>query len=231
MKKLKPISDTSENTYRKNTFPGYSIMALTITLSNSYSNNLFKHDITGVSYTVTGAPSKEQSASPDNAVATGYNELTEEEKQQVKELKARDREVKAHEMAHIAAGGQYITGRANYEYQTGPDGKRYAVGGEVSIDTSEVNGDPEATIRKMQVVRRAALAPAKPSAQDRAVAAQATQKEINARQELREEKSAEDKEDLSPNKHSVTITASYTKTGKAIPFSNTLNSRLFDIIA
>jgi len=97
-------------------------------------------------------------------------ELSSEEKKQIAELKARDNEVRAHEAAHVAAGGQYIRSGASYQYQTGPDGGRYAVGGEVSIDTSAVKGDPEATIAKMQVVKRAAAAPASPSGQDRAVA-------------------------------------------------------------
>lgn len=111
-------------------------------------------------------------------------ELSEDEQREVQELKQRDREVKAHEMAHVAAGGQYVRGGASFEYQTGPDGKRYATGGEVSIDTTPVKGDPEQTIRKMQTVRKAALAPAQPSAQDRSVAAKATQHENKARQEL-----------------------------------------------
>ena len=53
----------------------------------------------------------------------------------------------------------------------GPDGNRYAIGGEVSIDVAPVDGDPEATIAKMEIVKAAALAPAEPSAQDRKVAA------------------------------------------------------------
>ncbi len=59
----------------------------------------------------------------------------------------------------------------------------YAVGGEVKIDTTPEK-DPEATIRKMQQVRKAALAPTQPSAQDRSVAAQASQIEAEARAEL-----------------------------------------------
>ncbi len=116
--------------------------------------------------------------------------LTEEEKKVVQNLKKRDREVKAHERAHMAAGGGVVQGGANYEYERGPDGKMYAVGGEVSIDTSSEN-DPQATIRKMQQVKMAALAPAQPSGQDRAVAAQAAQAETMARVELAEQKSEE----------------------------------------
>lgn len=102
----------------------------------------------------------------------------------VMQLKSRDMEVRAHEQAHVAAGGQYVTSGASYAYQTGPDGKRYAVGGEVGIDTSPISGDPQATLAKAQQVRAAALAPAEPSSQDMRVAAQATQMAAQARAEL-----------------------------------------------
>lgn len=101
-------------------------------------------------------------------------ELTQAEIQLLEELKQVDTEVRRHEMAHIAAGGRYITSGANFTYKRGPDGKNYAVGGEVSIDTSPVPGDPEATIRKMRQVKTAALAPANPSSQDLKVASKAT---------------------------------------------------------
>ena len=110
--------------------------------------------------------------------------LSEEDKEKVKELAARDRDVRAHEAAHEAVGGQYVKGGATFTYQKGPDGKMYAVGGEVSIDTAPVKGDPQATISKMETVKRAALAPADPSGQDRAVAASASAEEADARQEL-----------------------------------------------
>ncbi len=110
--------------------------------------------------------------------------LSEDQKKQVNELQKRDREVKAHEAAHMAAGGSCVRGGATYSYQVGPDGKRYAVGGEVSIDASSASGDPQETILKMQTVKRAALAPAQPSGQDRAVASQAGAIETQARKEL-----------------------------------------------
>lgn len=102
----------------------------------------------------------------------------------VMQLKSRDMEVRAHEQAHVAAGGQYVTSGASYSYQTGPDGKRYAVGGEVGIDTSPISGDPQATLAKAQQVQAAALAPAEPSSQDMRVAAQATQMASQARAEI-----------------------------------------------
>jgi len=116
----------------------------------------------------------------------GGAELTPDELAVVNELRNIDREVRAHEQAHISAGGAYIRGGASYQYQRGPDNKSYAVGGEVGIDTAPERDDPGATITKMQTVRAAALAPSDPSAQDRAVAAAAAGRESLARAELAE---------------------------------------------
>ena len=98
----------------------------------------------------------------------------EQDQAEIQKLKARDLEVRQHEAAHAAVGGAYA-GAPTYDYQTGPDGKRYAVGGEVQISTSKVSGDPQKTLEKAQQIRAAALAPAEPSAQDRRVAAMASQ--------------------------------------------------------
>lgn len=121
-------------------------------------------------------------------------QLSEEERRILKELRARDAEVRAHEQAHLAAAGPYANGTPTFEFQTGPDGRQYAVGGEVSIDASPVPGDAEATVRKAQTIKRAALAPSDPSAQDRQVAAQAAQLENQARQQAKAEKAEENEE-------------------------------------
>lgn len=111
--------------------------------------------------------------------------LSPEQQRVVAELQARDQEVRAHEGAHKAAGGS-LAGGMSLSYQTGPDGRRYAVGGEVSIDTGSER-DPQATIAKMRQVIAAALAPAQPSAQDRAVAAAARAAMLAAERQLREQ--------------------------------------------
>ncbi|MCP5114507.1 MAG: hypothetical protein GY953_27070, partial [bacterium] len=91
----------------------------------------------------------------------------------------------------------YAKGGAHYTYTTGPDGGRYAVAGEVSIDTAPVPGDPDATIRKARTIKAAAQAPVDPSAQDRQVAVAATQMEATARRELMElQKAASEAEAL-----------------------------------
>lgn len=119
------------------------------------------------------------------------------EQKQIQELAARDREVRAHEQAHAAVAGVH-GGSPTYTFTRGPDGVSYAVGGEVSIDTSPIPGDPEATIRKAQQIRRAANAPADPSGQDRQVAAQAAQLEQEARLELREQQVIESRQQEEP---------------------------------
>ncbi|MBT5110621.1 MAG: hypothetical protein HOM25_18220 [Rhodospirillaceae bacterium] len=121
------------------------------------------------------------------------NGLTEADRRQVEQLKQRDREVKEHERAHAAAGGG-IAGQPNYKYATGPDGNQYAVSGEVRIDTSPVRGNPEATIRKLEQVKRAALAPREPSGQDRRVAANAEAAITAARREATAQKREESQE-------------------------------------
>lgn len=130
-----------------------------------------------------------QGSDTDNGNKESAGKESAEEKQQqqaqqkeIESLEKRDQEVRQHEQAHAAAGGQYA-GSPKYEYDTGPDGKRYVTDGEVSIDVSEAES-PEQTVRKMEQVRAAALAPAEPSSQDLKVAAEANRKAIEARAEL-----------------------------------------------
>lgn len=123
--------------------------------------------------------------------------------QAISELKARDQHVRAHERAHLNASAGYATSGASYTYQVGPDGRRYAVGGEVGIDTSPVAGDLQATIQKARVVQRAALAPSDPSSQDLKVHAQAVQMEMQASQELQSEKSKSNTSDTATSNNSA----------------------------
>ncbi len=112
------------------------------------------------------------------------SQLSEQDQQRVRDLKARAREVRAHEQAHLAAAGSYAKGGATYTYERGPDQRMYAVSGEVQVDTSAVANDPVATLRKAQVIRRAALAPTNPSSQDRQVAVEAAQMAQEAQAEI-----------------------------------------------
>jgi hypothetical protein len=113
-------------------------------------------------------------------------DLSEAEKREVEKLRQRDSHVRAHEQAHLSAGAGLTTGGAKFKYQTGPDGRQYAVGGEVGLRIPE-GGDPETRLRNALRVERAALAPSDPSPQDRAVAGKAREKANDAREELTEE--------------------------------------------
>ena len=132
---------------------------------------------------------KEKEVDPNTPRAANGEPLSEEEQAELQDMKSRDEEVRVHEQAHQSAGGQYASA-PHYEYENGPDGKRYVTDGSVNIDVGE-ESDPQATIDKMQVVKRAALAPAQPSAQDRRVYAEASQKEAEARRELNEQRQEE----------------------------------------
>ena len=131
------------------------------------------------------ASGEARDTSPEDAKGGSGPEgdLTEEEKAQVAELKRRDAEVRAHEQAHLAASGGMARGGASYDFQKGPDGRSYAVGGEVQI-AMKSGRTPEETIRNAEQVRAAALAPADPSGVDQQTAAAAARMAQEARQEL-----------------------------------------------
>ncbi len=114
-------------------------------------------------------------------------ELSPEQRREVARLREIDRHVRAHEAAHIAAGGGLVTGGATYSYAYGPDGKAYAVAGEVGIDTSH-ESEPEANISKGQRIQAAALAPADPSPQDYRVASAGAELAAQGRAELAAER-------------------------------------------
>lgn len=124
-----------------------------------------------------------QQTPADSVKKPNGDPLSKAEMAMLRELQKADTAVKAHEMAHLAAAGGYAKGGASFSYQQGPDGQSYAVAGEVQVDTGREK-TPEATIRKMQIVRQAALAPTDPSPQDQRVAAYATLQIAESSREL-----------------------------------------------
>ncbi|MDE2429840.1 MAG: catalase [Burkholderiales bacterium] len=124
------------------------------------------------------------------AASSASVKLSEQARTLLSQLKASDAHVRAHELAHLAAAGGLANGGPSFTYERGPDGQSYAVGGEVSIDTSPGN-TPEETIARARTIQAAALAPADPSGQDIAVAASARQMEQQAQAELQLQRAAE----------------------------------------
>jgi len=138
------------------------------------------------------------SLSDENWKALGHkkeeDQLSEEDLRKVEELKKIDKRVHVHEQAHLSAAGSYALGGANYDYVRGPDGNKYANGGHVNLDTGKEK-TPEATIRKANVIQKAALAPADPSPADKQIAANASKMAIDAQKEIAERNISADNAD------------------------------------
>jgi len=124
-------------------------------------------------------------SSKSSAQRNADMEMEQAELKVSQQLSSRDREVRAHEQTHAAIGGTYA-GAPRFELTSGPDGRMYATSGEVSIDTSPVENDPQATLEKAQVIIRAALSVTDPSAADRQIAAEAKSLALRALSDLRE---------------------------------------------
>ena len=140
-------------------------------------------------------PSQQTLREDKYSLSDEAKQISAEDLRLIQALSQRDREVRAHEAAHLAAAGRYAGSGANFTYQRGPNGVNYAVGGEVTLNTSTPS-DPQQALEKANQIRAAALAPAQPSTQDRAVAAQATQAAAQARAEIASERTEEAAEKL-----------------------------------
>ncbi|MCQ2789203.1 MAG: hypothetical protein MJ229_02380 [bacterium] len=131
----------------------------------------------------------------DNTKQVKDAELSSKEKQVVAQLKSIDAEVRAHEQAHIAAAGSGVSASAaSFEYEKGPDGNKYAVAGEVNI-SYQMGSNHKENIQIARNVKNAALAPASPSAQDKAVARHADQMIFEEMKEITKEKLEENIEE------------------------------------
>ena len=171
---------------RERTLTGPDVQAAT-TYSYSIGADGRRY-VTGAEVSIKGNSQGESVEKPDKHDHHHYGDHHHDEDHHdhetqaaVRELKRIEQEVIAHEAAHQAAGGG-LAGAATYTYTKGPDGRSYITGGEVSIRIP-VSDDPEQTVRDMELVQRAALAPAAPSAQDVKVAGKAAAIAAQARQE------------------------------------------------
>jgi len=102
-------------------------------------------------------------------VPKNYDE--EDYKRVLDKFKQKDADVKAHEQAH--ASKAQTTAPISYNYQVGPDGKLYATGGHVRLDTS-IPKDEKAASFKLDQLRNAASSPNELSSADAQIARTAT---------------------------------------------------------
>ena len=166
---------------------------------------------------------KQNSSKPQND-----EELSEDDQKKVEELKARDAEVVAHEQAHKAVAGALSPGPIHYEYTQGPDKVNYRTGGHVNITTSKAK-TPEETLSRAETIQRAALAPAEPSSQDRAVAAEAAQMAAEARQEIAKER-IENKDDEKKSEETETKYGNPVEENRQSEESEDLNPDMEDLV-
>lgn len=144
--------------------------------------------VSGEGGTAGTAQSASRQAAPESRKNTvPPRELTPEEKRIVAELQQIDRRVRDHERAHLAAGSGVITSTADFTYTYGPDGRAYAIAGEVGIDTSP-ESKPEDNIYKGQRIQAAALAPRDPSPTDYHVASIGSRMELQGRSDLAQQR-------------------------------------------
>ena len=167
-------------------------LGINTTEDKSDQNNSFNNAVDNSSSSAEGQ-NKNYENKNENSIE---NEFSKAEQREIEKLKRRDQEVKSHEMAHQSAGGQFA-GSASYSYTTGPDNRRYAVGGSVDIETSPAK-TPGETVKKAEQIKRAATAPAQPSGADLQIAAKATRMKMEAQSELNQKEiSGEDKKNES----------------------------------
>ena len=116
------------------------------------------------------------------------NDLSTDQLKSVKKKREFDKALTEHEEAHHSVAADLARSGPLYETETGEDGETYRKSGKVMIDTGVTN-DPEKTVKKMQQVRAAALAPdgnqlAPLSEQDKKVAREAEEKQRKAQAQL-----------------------------------------------
>ena len=80
--------------------------------------------------------------------------------------------------------GPLVRGKPDYDYLIASDDKLYVQSGSVSIDSSPVTGDPEATLQKARRIRNAYMGVPMPQTADHLAAGSAINMGINARREI-----------------------------------------------
>lgn len=85
-------------------------------------------------------------------------------------FKQTDANVRSHEQVHASIG--HTTAPISYNYQEGPDGKMYVVGGSVRLDTS-LPDDPKAAAFKLDQIQKSSSGAADLSGADVSISSQA----------------------------------------------------------
>lgn len=190
-----PLASTPVSTFARAPAANPETALLRPPVANNAEAGLFRAPTgDGVEPSRAGDIGGNRAAAGERAAA-GPEQLSAQQRRELQSLERNDRQVRANELAQRAAAGGHADG-VRVRYRLGPDGRRYAVDSQVSFDVTPVPGDPAATLRKMEVVSRAANAATDPSATDRSAAAEAAQLMRQARAQLAAERYNEESDRL-----------------------------------
>ena len=104
----------------------------------------------------------------NDTVQLGEKNYDENDYQRVlNKFKNKDNEIRTHEQTHASLGT--TTAPINYNFQVGPDGKLYAMGGSVRFDTS-IPSNPENAKVKLEELRDASSSVSPLSGADASIA-------------------------------------------------------------
>jgi hypothetical protein len=165
-----------------------------------YPLNLYSHLLRNNSACNSFYPVRKKSNHPQKEITArtlNSNGNLSSNRAVIQKLQSIDIAVKTHEKTHQLILGGYASSGIQYSYIILPSGEKYAIGGSVGVDLKPVPGNPEETIRKMRIIRSAALGPLTPSSPDKRIAAKAYQLEMQAQRELERQK-LEGNKSLSP---------------------------------
>lgn len=112
-------------------------------------------------------------------------ELTHDDHEMLTRRQNRDVQVRSHEHTHPVTTGRHASGSISYSYQIAPDGRPYAVGGHLNVDTS-ANRPRKKQSRRCRQSWPQHLHRWIPSPQDRQVAGRASATLAKARVEMAE---------------------------------------------
>ena len=165
------------------TLKSKSELSMQIALKNSQLANIdkkeFENDI-------------QVSLSKQDYFAKGGVEKDQNDYEQVlQKLKAKDQQIKSHEQTHSALSGANSS-NPHYNYQVGPDGKMYAVGGSVTMDTS-IKIDPNNqnstsnALLKLDQLQKATSSVDEPSSADMSIATKANFMKIRLQMQTQDE--------------------------------------------
>ena len=166
----------------------FSSEALQAAKERSLADNMVQVELQAVHRDGEEEGQQDHQPTPEGGLRP-MQDLSSEEQQQLRDLERRDQQVRTRDMAFIAAAGG-AAGSYSVEYETGPDGRRYAVGADIKLDTSE-GATPEQTLAKARALRAATMSARGESSTDASATAKAVRMEAEARAEIERERAAE----------------------------------------